>query len=175
VSKRLKRELAAIKRSPLPDIAVRPAENEDLRHLQACIKGPKDSPYKGGFFYLSLYIRDSYPFSPPKVRFKTKIYHPNIFNGGYVCLDLLEDGKWSAAMTIETLLLSISSLLAEPNFEDPINSDFLEVNGGKGTYKEKAEEWTRRYALLDELKMFPDADTDRGDTEIKPELQEEKI
>ena len=54
------------------------------------ITGPEDSPYEGGIFELDLSVTDRYPFEPPKLRFITPIYHPNIDSTGRICLDLLK-------------------------------------------------------------------------------------
>lgn len=68
----------------------------------------------GGKFKLELFLPDDYPMAPPKVRFLTKIYHPNIDKLGRICLDILKD-KWSPALQIRTVLLSIQALLSAPN------------------------------------------------------------
>ena len=78
------------------------------------IAGPKGSPYDGGVFYLSIHFPTNYPFTPPKVTFSTRIYHCNITSAGVICLDILKD-NWSPALTISKVLLSISSLLTDPN------------------------------------------------------------
>lgn len=75
---------------------------------------PGFSPYSGGVFFLNIHFPSDYPFKPPKVNFTTKIYHPNINSQGAICLDILKD-QWSPALTISKVLLSISSLLTDPN------------------------------------------------------------
>jgi ubiquitin-conjugating enzyme E2 D/E len=87
--------------------------------------GPEDSPYSGGVFFLNIYFPTDYPFKPPKITFATRIYHPNINSNGGICLDILKD-QWSPALTISKgifliiVLLSISSLLTDPNPDDPL-------------------------------------------------------
>lgn len=68
----------------------------------------------GGVFHLELFLTEDYPMTAPKVRFLTKIYHPNIDKLGRICLDILKD-KWSPALQIRTVLLSIQALLSAPN------------------------------------------------------------
>ena len=92
---------------------------DDLTRLSGAIKGPPDTPYEGGRYELEIIIPDTYPFSPPKVRFTTKIWHPNISSvTGAICLDILKD-QWAAAMTLRTVLLSLQALLAAPEPNDP--------------------------------------------------------
>ena len=83
--------------------------------------GPEDSPYSGGVFFLNIHFPADYPFKPPKVSFTTRIYHCNINANGGICLDILKD-QWSPALTISKVLLSICSLLTDPNPDDPLNS-----------------------------------------------------
>ena len=70
------------------------------------ISGPNETPYEGGFFNLELFLPEEYPMVPPKVLFRTKIYHPNIDKLGRICLDILKN-KWSPALQIRSVLLSI--------------------------------------------------------------------
>ena len=97
-------------------------KNEDwhlFAELSGSIAGPPDTPYEGGTFNLEIKIPGTYPFNPPKVRFVTKIWHPNISSvTGAICLDILKD-QWAAAMTLRTVLLSLQALLAAPEPDDP--------------------------------------------------------
>ena len=79
----------------------------------------------GGIFKLELFLPEEYPMAPPKVRFLTKMYHPNIDKLGRICLDILKD-KWSPALQIRTVLLSIQALLSAPNPDDPLANDVAE-------------------------------------------------
>ena len=93
--------------------------DESYSHLRGRINGPPDTPYEGGTFQLDIIIPETYPFNPPKVKFTTKIWHPNISSvTGAICLDILKD-QWAAAMTLRTVLLSIQALLASPEPDDP--------------------------------------------------------
>lgn len=73
-----------------------------------------DSPYKDGVFFLDIQFPTDYPFKPPKVTFRTRIYHCNVNSSGQICLDILKE-QWSPALTISKVLLSICSLLTDAN------------------------------------------------------------
>uniref|UniRef100_A0A8C4X5X0 Ubiquitin-conjugating enzyme E2Na n=1 Tax=Erpetoichthys calabaricus TaxID=27687 RepID=A0A8C4X5X0_ERPCA len=97
----------------------------NARYFHVVIAGPQDSPFEGGTFKLELFLPEEYPMAAPKVRFMTKIYHPNVDKLGRICLDILKD-KWSPALQIRTVLLSIQALLSAPNPDDPLANDVAE-------------------------------------------------
>jgi len=74
---------------PPPGICAWP-KGDSMNVLEAQILGPKDTPYEKGIFKVEIVVPDRYPFEPPKVRFLTRIYHPNIDSGGRICLDTLK-------------------------------------------------------------------------------------
>uniref|UniRef100_A0A9J7XML3 E2 ubiquitin-conjugating enzyme n=3 Tax=Osteoglossocephalai TaxID=1489341 RepID=A0A9J7XML3_CYPCA len=116
-------------------------------HWQATIMGPSDSPYQGGVFFLTIHFPTDYPFKPPKVAFTTKIYHPNINSNGSICLDILRS-QWSPALTVSKVLLSICSLLCDPNPDDPLVPDIAHIyKSDKEKYNRLAREWTQKYAM----------------------------
>ena len=109
--------------------------------------GPPDSPYQGGVFFLTIHFPTDYPFKPPKVAFTTRIYHPNINSNGSICLDILRS-QWSPALTISKVLLSICSLLCDPNPDDPLVPEIARMyKTDREKYNELAREWTRKYAM----------------------------
>jgi len=109
--------------------------------------GPEDSPYHQGVFFLNIHFPPDYPFKPPKVTFTTKVYHMNINSNGSICLDILKD-QWSPALTISKVLLSISSLLTDPNPDDPLVPEIANIfKSNKQQHDDTAREWTRRYAM----------------------------
>ncbi|XP_053464407.1 ubiquitin-conjugating enzyme E2 D4 isoform X2 [Nycticebus coucang] len=123
--KRIQKELTDLQRDPPAQCSAGPVGN-DLFHWQATIMGPNDSPYQGGVFFLTIHFPTDYPFKPPKVAFTTKIYHPNINSNGSICLDILRS-QWSPALTVSKVLLSICSLLCDPNPDDPLVPEIAHI------------------------------------------------
>ncbi|THG00663.1 hypothetical protein TEA_000081 [Camellia sinensis var. sinensis] len=152
---------------PAPGISASPSE-DNMRYFNVMILGPSQSPYEGGVFKLELFLPEEYPMAAPKacalaflvllvelscvwspidgVRFLTKIYHPNIDKLGRICLDILKD-KWSPALQIRTVLLSIQALLSAPNPDDPLSENIAKHwKSNEAEAVETAKEWTRLYA-----------------------------
>jgi ubiquitin-conjugating enzyme E2 N len=158
---------------------------DNLRYFDVTIEGPEQSPYEGrcspwppsqslplplpltkhsqtgGIFKLELFLPDDYPMTPPKIRFLTKIYHPNIDRLGRICLDVLKSacfeaigrcpltglGNWSPALQIRTILLSIQALLGAPNPDDPLANDVAQKwKEDEKAAIETARQWTREHA-----------------------------
>lgn len=131
---------------PDPGISATPHEN-NLRYFNVVIAGPQDSAYDGGVYKLELFLPEEYPMTPPKVRFLTKIYHPNVDRLGRICLDILKD-KCSPALQIRTVLISIQALMSAPNPDDPLNNEAAER--WKRNEKEAldmARSWNAEYAM----------------------------
>lgn len=112
-SKRIQKELAEISLDPPCNCSAGP-KGDNIFEWVSTILGPSGSPYAGGVFFLDIHFPADYPFKPPKVAFKTRIYHCNINSNGQICLDILKD-QWSPALTVSKVLLSVCSLLTDPN------------------------------------------------------------
>jgi ubiquitin-conjugating enzyme E2 D len=143
--KRIQKELKDLTKNPPANCSAGPIE-DNLLKWYATIIGPEDSPYHGGIFKLSIVFPTDYPFKAPKVKFITKIYHCNINEQGGICLDILKD-RWSPALTINKLLLSICSMLGDPNPNDPLVPEIATQykNDFEG-FEKKAKQWTILYA-----------------------------
>ena len=144
-SRRIKVEYEDFLKDPPMNCSAGP-EGDDIFAWSATILGPKESVYEGGVFQLKIDFPERYPFKPPKVKFVTRIYHPNINMGGGICLDILKD-QWSPALTISKVLLSICSLLDDPNPDDPLMPDIAEqYKNERAVYDITARQWTLQYA-----------------------------
>ncbi|KFO33069.1 Ubiquitin-conjugating enzyme E2 D4 [Fukomys damarensis] len=156
--KRIQKELTDLQRDPPAQCSAGPV-GDDLFHWQATIMGPNDSPYQGGVFFLTIHFPTDYPFKPPKVAFTTKIYHPNINSSGSICLDILRS-QWSPALTVSKVLLSICSLLCDPNPDDPLvpeiahtykaDREKLSVVNRRQGYRQVAQLQRRRWSVCAE-------------------------
>ncbi len=110
-----------IARDSMIGIGARPI-GEDLMKWEAVIEGPSDSPFANAWFLLRMSFTNEYPHAAPDVVFAHPMYHPNIYASNRICLDILAD-KWSPVYQISTVLLSIRSLLTDPNPDSPANPD----------------------------------------------------
>ncbi|RXI04002.1 hypothetical protein DVH24_038276 [Malus domestica] len=145
-SKRINKELKDLQKDPPASCSAGPVA-DDMFHWQATIMGPGDSPFSGGVFLVSIHFPPDYPFKPPKVAFRTKVYHPNINSNGSICLDILKE-QWSPALTISKVLLSICSLLTDPNPDDPLVPEIAHMyKTDRQKYEATARSWTQKYAM----------------------------
>jgi len=146
--KRIQNELKDLRKDP-PACCTAGPKGEDLFYWEGYIFGPEESPYAGGIFNLVIQFPVDYPFRPPHVHFTTKIYHPNINAAGLICLDILKT-QWSPALTISKVLLSITSLLTDPNPEDPLVPEIANLyKRDRAAYNENALRYTLEYAIPD--------------------------
>lgn len=145
--KRLKKEFERILKDHSDAFTAQPLEDENLFEWVGTINGPKDSPFEAGVFSLNIVLPYDYPFNPPKVKFSTPVYHPNVSRSGSISLDILRDA-WAPAITIEDVLLGIRSLLANPNPDDPMAPDIAKLYvTDREMYNRNAADWTKKYAI----------------------------
>ena len=117
---RLTRELAKLKQETMDGIEIN--ETNDIMHWYAHIMGPPETPFEHGDFKLEIKFNSEYPVKPPSVKFVSPIFHPNVYRDGKICVDILQ-GEWSPAQNIRSILISIRSLLMDPNPNSPANRD----------------------------------------------------
>lgn len=125
VTKRLQSELMSLMMSPPKGISAFPS-NDNFFNWTATVKGVEGTAYENLTFKLCLTFPSNYPYSAPTVSFETSIFHPNVDLHGNICLDILKE-KWSAVYNVSSILLSIQSLLGEPNNDSPLNCQAAEL------------------------------------------------
>ncbi|KAK7023867.1 ubiquitin-conjugating enzyme/RWD-like protein [Favolaschia claudopus] len=123
VAKRLSNELMTLMMSSSPGISAFPKSDSNLFEWVGTIEGPAETIYAGLSFRISISFPANYPYVAPAIKFETPCFHPNVdISSGAICLDILQD-KWSAVYSVQTILLSLQSLLGEPNNASPLNTD----------------------------------------------------
>ncbi|CAJ0942620.1 unnamed protein product, partial [Mesorhabditis belari] len=148
----LKKQLADLKRFPVEGFSAGLASEEDIYKWEVLVIGPPDTYYEGGFFKALLEFPKDYPQRPPKMRFVSEMWHPNIGPDGHVCISILHEPgddrfgyekpeeRWLPVHTVETILLSVISMLTDPNFESPANVDAAKMQ------RESLAEFKKRVA-----------------------------
>ncbi|KAK2381281.1 ubiquitin-conjugating enzyme E2 [Trifolium repens] len=137
VLKRLQSELMSLMMSGDSGISAFP-EEDNIFLWKGTISGSKDTVFEGTDYKLSLSFPNDYPFKAPKVKFETTCFHPNVDLHGNICLDILQD-KWSSAYDVRTILLSIQSLLGEPNISSPLNTQAAQLWSNQEDYRKMVE------------------------------------
>ncbi|KAI8604948.1 ubiquitin-conjugating enzyme/RWD-like protein, partial [Dissophora ornata] len=139
----IQKELAEINLDPPCNCSAGP-KGDNMFEWVSTIMGPSGSPYAAGMYFLDIHFSQDYPFKPPKIVFRTRIYHCNINNQGQICLDILKE-NWSPALTISKVLLSICSLLTDANPHDPLVASIAnQYLNDKEEHDRIAKEWAKR-------------------------------
>jgi ubiquitin-conjugating enzyme E2 G1 len=131
----IKRQLTDLMKSPPEGISVGP-KDDNLFVWEVLMVGPPGTLYEGGFFKATLKFPDDFPNSPPEMRFSSEMWHPNVYPDGKVCISILHppgtdrfnlqesaDERWRPILGVEQVLISVLSLLNEPNGDSPANID----------------------------------------------------
>jgi len=130
------RDFKRMQNDPPEGVNGAPCDN-DIMKWHAVIFGPDDTPWEDGTFKLSVEFTEEYPNKAPTVKFITKMFHPNIYADGSICLDILQN-QWSPIYDISAILTSIQSLLCDPNPNSPANSEAARL------YQENRREYERK-------------------------------
>ena len=146
IHNRIKKEYQDLQKEKNSNVKVKLVDN-DIRHWKGRIKGPIDTCYQGGIFDVDIVIPNEYPFKPPKMKFDTKIWHPNISSvTGAICLDILKN-EWTPALTIRTALISLQALMCEPVPNDPQDAVVAkQYMSDIKLFNETAKHWVEEYA-----------------------------
>ncbi|KAI5275016.1 Ubiquitin-conjugating enzyme E2 7, partial [Ascosphaera acerosa] len=155
--KRLFQEYKMLCTSPPDGITAGPVSEDDMFKWEALIQGPEGTPFEGGVFACELTFPRDYPLSPPKMRFLSPIFHPNVYANGGVCISILHppgddpnhyehaSERWSPIQSVEKILISVMSMLAEPNDESPANVEAAVMwRERRPEYEKKVREEVRR-------------------------------
>ncbi|KAJ0979183.1 hypothetical protein J5N97_014657 [Dioscorea zingiberensis] len=144
-TERILKELHILENDPYTSHIVGPL-GDDLSHWTAAILGPSNTPYTGGLFYLNIHFPQDFPAKPPKISFKTEVFHLNINSNGNIALDILGE-QWTPDLTISKVLRSISALLAEPNLECCVAPEMAQMYvSDRAEYQKTARAWTQKHA-----------------------------
>jgi len=145
-TRRLQKELGEIRGSANKSFRDVQVDESNLLIWQGLIV-PEKSPYNKGAFLIDIVFPPEYPFKPPKVSFRTKIYHPNIDEKGQVCLPIIAAENWKPATKTEQVLQSLVSLVNDPEPEHPLRADLAEeFSKDRKKFNKNAEEFTKKHS-----------------------------
>lgn len=148
-TKKLQNELFQLITTPTLGVSAFPESEKDLSKWIGTIEGIENTPYEGLSYKISIQFPIDYPYEPPIIRFnKFAMFHPNVDKNGNICLDILKH-NWSPIFNIRTILLSLQSLLGEPNTESPMNIEAAKLWGrdGNNTVFRKAVLYHHKFEL----------------------------
>ncbi|XP_015693138.1 uncharacterized protein LOC102703814 isoform X2 [Oryza brachyantha] len=178
---RMQKEIKLLLNDPPHGVSLNlPGDESALSSLlsfEARIQGPDETVYSKGIFVLKIQIPERYPFQPPNLTFVTPIYHPNIDNGGRICLDILNlppKGAWQPSLNIATVLTSIGLLLSDPNPDDGLMAEISrEYKYNRQVFDTNARSWTEKYANPSAIGASGWSSVDISI--MAPNIQEEKL
>lgn len=148
--RRLMRDFKRLQEDPPAGVSGAPTEN-NIMHWNAVIFGPQDTPFEDGTFKLTMEFNEEYPNKPPSVRFVSKMFHPNVYADGSICLDILQN-RWSPTYDVCAILTSIQSLLHDPNPNSPANNEAAQL------YRENKREYEKKVASTVQASWNDDED-----------------
>ncbi|KAI9676344.1 MAG: Ubiquitin-conjugating enzyme E2 7 [Caeruleum heppii] len=147
--KRLLHDYRELTNDSPPGIIAGPRDESDLFLWDALIQGPEGTPFEGGIFAATLTFPKDYPIAPPVMKFEGEVWHPNVYPTGLVCISILHppgddpnhyehaSERWSPMQSVEKILISVMSMLAEPNDESPANVEAAKM------WRDRREEYER--------------------------------
>jgi len=132
----LRRQLHELNRNPPDGVSVGLADDSNLFKWELMIVGPPDTLYEGGFFKATLDFPPNFPNMPPEMTFTSPMWHPNVFPDGKVCISILHapgedphnelesaEERWRPVLGVEQIIISVMSILSDPNHDSPANID----------------------------------------------------
>ncbi|KAI5121361.1 hypothetical protein M0805_000669 [Coniferiporia weirii] len=162
--RRVQKEILDCKNDKSSNITLDLIDNSPY-HLKGSFNGPEGTPYEGGRYDVDIVVPESYPFQPVKMRFITKVYHPNVSSAsGAICLDILKDA-WSPVLTLKSTLISLQSLLCSPEPSDPQDAEVAKhYSTSRTSFEDTARYWAQIYAGAPAKGKAPSADPSRVGT-----------
>ncbi|KXT10296.1 hypothetical protein AC579_1309 [Pseudocercospora musae] len=148
-NKRIMKEFAEIQQSPPTGCTIALAKDDDMNLWDAQMEGPPESIYAGGKFHIQVTLPKEYPFKPPAVSFRTKIYHPNVTNDerGAMCLGMLKAEEWKPPNKIKEVLMLVRKVLEAPQPDDAVETGIAEqFRNDYKSYEKNAKDWVQKYA-----------------------------
>ncbi|PWA18390.1 ubiquitin-conjugating enzyme E2 G1-like [Gambusia affinis] len=154
----LRKQLAELNKNPVEGFSAGLIDDDDIYKWEVVIIGPQDTLFEGGFFKAYLTFPYDYPLRPPKMKFITEIWHPNVAKNGDVCISILHEPgedkfgyekpeeRWLPIHTVETIMISVISMLADPNSDSPANVDAAKEwrEDPNGEFKKKVARCVRK-------------------------------
>jgi len=153
----LKKQLKDLQKNPVEGFSAGLVDDSNIFEWEIMIIGPQDTLYEGGFFRATMTFPTTYPLEPPKLVFKSDMWHPNVYPNGEVCISILHppgDDKWGyekaserwlPVHTVETILISVISMLSSPNDESPANVEAAkEWRESPAIFKKRVQRIVRR-------------------------------
>merc|ERR1712070_883699 len=134
--RRLMRDFKRMQTDPPAGVSASPIA-DNVMTWNAVIIGPSDTPFEDGTFKLVMHFEEAYPNKPPVVKFISKMFHPNVYANGELCLDILQN-RWSPTYDVAAILTSIQSLLHDPNPNSPANAEAAQL------YRDNNKEYVKR-------------------------------
>ena len=165
VKVRLMKDLARVEKSGEDDGILASPKEDSIFKWDAIIFGPENTPWEGGIFKLTIVFGEEYPIKPPQIKFITKVFHPNVYADGRICLDIL-DKNWSPAYDVLSVLISLRSLLSDPNENSPANVEAAKL------YKEEAQQYHMKVKQCVEKSIQDQDKEDKEDCEIQKNYTE---
>ncbi|XP_034563225.1 cell division cycle 34 homolog a [Halichoeres trimaculatus] len=179
--KALMLEMKSLQDEPVEGFKITLVDESDMYNWEVAIFGPPNTHYEGGYFKARIKFPVDYPYSPPAFRFLTKMWHPNIYENGDVCISILHppvddpqsgelpSERWNPTQNVRTILLSVISLLNEPNTFSPANVDasvmYRKWRDSKGKDREYIE-------IIRKQVLATKADAERDGVKVPTTLDE---
>ena len=145
-SKRVARELQRLRNQKMDGFDALKVDEKNMMEWEGLIL-PKKHPYDTGAFRILVKFPKDYPFKPPEISFKTKIYHPNVSEDGRVCLNIVNSEKWKPAVRVEEVIKALIALINDPEPDHPLRGDLAEqFNKDRDGFNKKAFDHTRQHS-----------------------------